>query len=115
VPIGLTTVRQDAVLMAEHAVRFAVEQLENPQLEPREPVLDPKLNVPADRGPDLERLGRDGWLPGAGPDPQPSCSRSSRYSVARPMPSAATARDSLPPWRCGWHRGRGLAAGRRGA
>lgn len=27
-PIGLTTVRQDAVLMAEHAVRFAVERLE---------------------------------------------------------------------------------------
>ncbi|MDQ0603787.1 DNA-binding LacI/PurR family transcriptional regulator [Streptomyces canus] len=26
-PIGLTTVRQDAVLMAEHAVRFAVERL----------------------------------------------------------------------------------------
>ncbi|WP_327320607.1 LacI family DNA-binding transcriptional regulator [Streptomyces sp. NBC_01235] len=44
-PIGLTTVRQDAVLMAEHAVRFAVERLENPELEPREAVLDPKLVV----------------------------------------------------------------------
>lgn len=33
--IGLTTVRQDAVLMAEHAVRFAVERLEDPGLEPR--------------------------------------------------------------------------------
>ena len=44
-PIGLTTVRQDAALMAEHAVRFAVERLENPELEPREAVLDPKLVV----------------------------------------------------------------------
>ncbi|MFJ8531861.1 LacI family DNA-binding transcriptional regulator [Streptomyces sp. NPDC093591] len=55
-PIGLTTVRQDAVLMAENAVRFAVERLENPGLEPREAVLDPKLVVrgssgPAPRGP----------------------------------------------------------------
>lgn len=44
-PIGLTTVRQDAALMAEHAVRFAVERLENPELEAREAVLDPKLVV----------------------------------------------------------------------
>lgn len=44
-PIGLTTVRQDATLMAEHAVRFAVERLENPDLEVREAVLDPKLVV----------------------------------------------------------------------
>ena len=44
-PIGLTTVRQDAVLMAEHAVRFAVDRLENPELAPREAVLDPKLVV----------------------------------------------------------------------
>ncbi|MEV2218190.1 LacI family DNA-binding transcriptional regulator [Streptomyces sp. NPDC050997] len=44
-PIGLTTVRQDAGLMAEHAVRFAVQRLENPELEPREVVLDPKLVV----------------------------------------------------------------------
>lgn len=44
-PIGLTTVRQDAMLMAEHAVRFAVERLENPGSEPREAVLDPKLVV----------------------------------------------------------------------
>ncbi|KUN59204.1 LacI family transcriptional regulator [Streptomyces canus] len=50
-PIGLTTVRQDAVLMAEHAVRFAVERLENPQLEPREAVLDPKLVVRGTSGP----------------------------------------------------------------
>ncbi|MES5824025.1 LacI family DNA-binding transcriptional regulator [Streptomyces sp. RG80] len=50
-PIGLTTVRQDAVLMAEHAVRFAVERLENPELEPREAVLDPKLVVRGTSGP----------------------------------------------------------------
>ena len=34
-PIGLTTVGQDAGLMAEHAVRFAVERLEIPEPEPR--------------------------------------------------------------------------------
>ncbi|NUP41378.1 MAG: LacI family DNA-binding transcriptional regulator [Streptomyces sp.] len=50
-PIGLTTVRQDAVLMAEYAVRFAVERLESPELEPREAVLDPKLVVRGTSGP----------------------------------------------------------------
>ncbi|MFE5893518.1 substrate-binding domain-containing protein [Streptomyces sp. NPDC056468] len=50
-PIGLTTVRQDAVLMAEYAVRFAVERLEKPELEPREAVLDPKLVVRGTSGP----------------------------------------------------------------
>lgn len=50
-PIGLTTVRQDAALMAEHAVRFAVERLENQGLEPREAVLDPKLVVRGTSGP----------------------------------------------------------------
>ncbi|WP_327715444.1 LacI family transcriptional regulator [Streptomyces sp. NBC_00490] len=50
-PIGLTTVRQDAVLMAEHAVRFAVERLERPELEPREAVLDPKLVIRGTSGP----------------------------------------------------------------
>ena len=50
-PIGLTTVRQDAVLMAEHAVRFAVERLEKPELEPREAVLEPKLVVRGSSGP----------------------------------------------------------------
>ncbi|WP_370268298.1 LacI family DNA-binding transcriptional regulator [Streptomyces sp. V4I8] len=49
--IGLTTVRQDAVLMAEHAVRFAVDRLEDPELEPREAVLDPKLVVRGTSGP----------------------------------------------------------------
>ncbi len=44
-PLGLTTVRQDALLLAEYAVRFAVERLEDEQLEPREAVVDPKLVV----------------------------------------------------------------------
>ncbi|MFF7736319.1 MULTISPECIES: substrate-binding domain-containing protein [unclassified Streptomyces] len=50
-PIGLTTVRQDAALMAEHAVRFAVERLEKGEPEPREAVLDPKLVVRGTSGP----------------------------------------------------------------
>ncbi|CAL9607391.1 Catabolite control protein A [Streptomyces sp. enrichment culture] len=50
-PVGLTTVRQDAVLMAEHAVRFAVERLEDDRLPPREAVLDPKLVVRGTSGP----------------------------------------------------------------
>lgn len=54
-PIGLTTVRQDAVLLAEYAVRFAVERLENEELEPREAVLDPKLVVRGTSGPCRER------------------------------------------------------------
>jgi hypothetical protein len=49
-PIGLTTVRQDAVLLAEYAVRFAVERLEDPELTPREAVLDPKLVVRGSSG-----------------------------------------------------------------
>ncbi|MDQ0746170.1 DNA-binding LacI/PurR family transcriptional regulator [Streptomyces africanus] len=53
-PIGLTTVRQDASLMAEHAVRFAVERLENRELPPREAVLDPKLVVRGTSGPARE-------------------------------------------------------------
>lgn len=50
-PIGLTTVRQDAVLTAEYAVRFAVERLESTAPEPREAVLDPKLTVRGTSGP----------------------------------------------------------------
>jgi DNA-binding LacI/PurR family transcriptional regulator len=63
-PIGLTTVRQDAVLMAEHAVRFAVERLENPELEPREAVLDPKLVVRGSSGPPPEKGTTGGQPPG---------------------------------------------------
>ncbi|MGD6741740.1 LacI family DNA-binding transcriptional regulator [Streptomyces sp. BH106] len=44
-PVALTTVRQDAVLMAEQAVRFAVERLEDETLDVREAVIDPKLVV----------------------------------------------------------------------
>jgi DNA-binding LacI/PurR family transcriptional regulator len=46
-PIGLTTVRQDAGLLAERAVRFVVERLEGDAVEPRETVVDPKLVVRA--------------------------------------------------------------------
>ncbi|MEV2197396.1 LacI family DNA-binding transcriptional regulator [Streptomyces phaeochromogenes] len=62
-PIGLTTVRQDALLMAEQAVRFAVERLENPELEPREAVLDPKLVVRGSSGPPPERATTGGPSP----------------------------------------------------
>ncbi|MER5428487.1 LacI family DNA-binding transcriptional regulator [Streptomyces sp. NPDC002588] len=51
IPVGLTTVRQDAALMAEYAVRYAVERLENPGLQPREAVLEPKLVVRGTSGP----------------------------------------------------------------
>lgn len=44
-PIGLTTVRQDPAMLAEHAVRFVVERLEGDGVEPREAVLDPMLVV----------------------------------------------------------------------
>ncbi len=50
-PIGLTTVRRDAVLMAEYAVRFAVERLGSGAPEPREAVPDPKLTVRGTSGP----------------------------------------------------------------
>ncbi|MEV7426685.1 MULTISPECIES: LacI family DNA-binding transcriptional regulator [unclassified Streptomyces] len=43
--IDLSTVRQDAGRLAEHAVRFAVERLDDASLAPREAVLDPKLVV----------------------------------------------------------------------
>ncbi|MFG3003504.1 LacI family DNA-binding transcriptional regulator [Streptomyces calvus] len=62
-PIGLTTVRQDAALMAEHAVRFAVERLRDEELGPREAVLDPKLVVRGTSGPPR---GGDGLSPRAG-------------------------------------------------
>ncbi|MCZ9345973.1 substrate-binding domain-containing protein, partial [Streptomyces sp. TRM76130] len=44
-PVGLTTVRQDAALIAAHAVRCAVERLDDPGRSPREAVIDPKLVV----------------------------------------------------------------------
>lgn len=50
-PIGLTTVRQDARLTAEHAVRFAVQRLEDPELEPSEAELGPKPVVRGTSGP----------------------------------------------------------------
>ncbi|MBO8184128.1 LacI family DNA-binding transcriptional regulator [Streptomyces spirodelae] len=53
-PVGLTTVRQDAGLMAEHAVGFAVRRLENKTLEPQEAVIDPKLVIRDTSGPPRE-------------------------------------------------------------
>ncbi|MFJ3672690.1 LacI family DNA-binding transcriptional regulator [Streptomyces sp. NPDC090106] len=58
-PVGLTTVRQDARLMAQSAVRFAVERLEKPELEPREAVLDSRLVVRGTSGPVPERTPRN--------------------------------------------------------
>ncbi|MFJ2116085.1 substrate-binding domain-containing protein, partial [Streptomyces sp. NPDC087850] len=43
--IDLSTVRQDPVRLAEHAVRFAVERLADATLPPREAVLEPRLVV----------------------------------------------------------------------
>jgi len=49
--IDLTTVRQDANRIAEHAVRRAVTRLEDDNAEPTETVLDPKLVVRGTTGP----------------------------------------------------------------
>lgn len=42
-PVALTTIRQDAEQMAEHAVRLTVERLEDHSRTPQQVVLDPKL------------------------------------------------------------------------
>ena len=49
--LDLTTIRQDADRMAEHAVRLVVGRLENAALPPNEIVLDPKLVVRGTTGP----------------------------------------------------------------
>jgi DNA-binding LacI/PurR family transcriptional regulator len=41
--------------MAEHAVRFAVERLEDPRREPREAVVEPKMVVRGTSGPPPKR------------------------------------------------------------
>jgi DNA-binding LacI/PurR family transcriptional regulator len=43
--VDLTTIRQDADRMAEHAVQLVVGRLDNAALPPQEIVLDPKLVV----------------------------------------------------------------------
>jgi substrate-binding family protein len=43
--INLTTVRQDAALMAEHAVQAIIERLDHGRTEARDIVLDPSLVV----------------------------------------------------------------------
>ncbi|MEV6112890.1 substrate-binding domain-containing protein [Streptomyces sp. NPDC052109] len=59
-PSGLTAVRQGARLMTEHAVRFAVQRLEDPELAPREAGLDPKLVVRGTNGTSPARNRRGG-------------------------------------------------------
>jgi DNA-binding LacI/PurR family transcriptional regulator len=49
--IDLTTVRQDARRIAEHAVRLAVERLDDDGRQPTEITLDPKLVVRGTSGP----------------------------------------------------------------
>jgi DNA-binding LacI/PurR family transcriptional regulator len=43
--INLTTVRQDAALMAEHAVQAVIERLDHGRTEAKDIVLDPSLVV----------------------------------------------------------------------
>lgn len=54
-PIGLTTVRQDAPRLAEQAVRLVSRRLEDPSAEPVETVLEPELVLRGTHGP--PRLG----------------------------------------------------------
>lgn len=49
--INLTTVRQDATQMAEHAVQAIIERLDHGRVEAREIVLDPTLVVRGTTGP----------------------------------------------------------------
>ncbi|WP_328611642.1 LacI family transcriptional regulator [Amycolatopsis sp. NBC_00345] len=53
--IDLTTVRQDADSLAEHAVRAAITRLDDSTVAPGEMVLDPKLVVRGTTGPPGER------------------------------------------------------------
>ncbi|WP_275295425.1 LacI family DNA-binding transcriptional regulator [Amycolatopsis sp. La24] len=53
--IDLTTVRQDANRIAEHAVQRAVARLEDENVEPTDTVLDPKLVVRGTTGPPAAR------------------------------------------------------------
>ncbi|MFB7632271.1 LacI family DNA-binding transcriptional regulator [Streptomyces sp. NPDC056149] len=50
-PVGLTTVRQDARRLAGHAVRCAVQRLVGPESAPREAVVEPRLVVRETSGP----------------------------------------------------------------
>ncbi|GAA4150873.1 LacI family DNA-binding transcriptional regulator [Actinomadura keratinilytica] len=50
-PFDLTTVRQDADGLAQHAVRCAVDRLEDRAVPPREILLEPKLVVRGTTGP----------------------------------------------------------------
>jgi DNA-binding LacI/PurR family transcriptional regulator len=54
--VNLTTVRQDAALMAEHAVQAVIERLDHGRTEARDIVLEPSLVVRGTTGP--PRAGR---------------------------------------------------------
>jgi DNA-binding LacI/PurR family transcriptional regulator len=49
--VDLTTVRQDAGLLARHAVRAAAARLDDPDLAPGETVLTPRLVIRGTTGP----------------------------------------------------------------
>ena len=49
--INLTTVRQDAALMAEQAVQAVIERLDHGRTEARDIVLDPSLVIRGTTGP----------------------------------------------------------------
>jgi DNA-binding LacI/PurR family transcriptional regulator len=49
--VDLTTVRQDADLLARHAVRAAAARLDDPDLAPGETVLTPRLVIRGTTGP----------------------------------------------------------------
>ena len=62
--VSLTTVHQDAALMAEQAVQAVVERLDHGRTEPRDIVLDPSLVIRATTGP--PRPGAPGRRPAPG-------------------------------------------------
>lgn len=56
--VNLTTVSQEAPLQAQHAVRAAIERLDEARTAPREVVLPPRLVVRGTTGPVRTGLGR---------------------------------------------------------
>jgi DNA-binding LacI/PurR family transcriptional regulator len=62
--VNLTTIHQDAALMAEQAVQAIIERLDHGRTEARDIVLDPSLVIRATTGP--PRTGARGRRPGLG-------------------------------------------------
>jgi len=58
--IDLTTIRQDAALMAEQAVQAIIERLDHGRIEARDIVLDPTLVVRGTTGPPRSGSGLSG-------------------------------------------------------